>query len=302
MPPSTAAPESVFDWRRALALGVDLALALAASLLLSLISPNAPWLALAYVLLKDLPCRGRSVGKLLLKLEVVARGGEACGPGQAVLRNVTLLPPVLLVELLVAAFSDDRRRLGDVLAGTRVQRVAPCGVGSDAQPSVRPEPAAPATSPAPAPARPMPPIGRTAPPPAIPPMDSSPPTPTPPRIPSLDTQPTPAADSADTPSPPALRAPRAHEILGIGPDADEDAVEDAYWAFVDVYSDDALKGLPEDELEARCQRLRERFAGCDLSSFTTPMPCAPAMPVERKREFIKQFVIAVNAARDQMLG
>ncbi len=333
------------EWRRALAFLLDFVATVVVCLAVRLFSPWPWWAGLAYVLAKDLLVAGRSPGKWVVGLSVRGPGGQPCGPAKLVLRNITLLPPATLVELLVTAFSHDQRRLGDVWAGTHVDcGSAPAAAAEPAEPPsetpgegpvlqempaldeellVTP-PAMPALGSAP----PIPPLepgsgAGPATPHAIPPLDdtSTPAMPDlgpgpgplpPPAMPAFEDTSTPAMPDLGpgptfgtlTPPPAAApkHAPAAHEILGVSPGADEDAVEDAYWEFVDAYSEDAVKDLSDDALEARCQELRDRFAAFDLSAFTVPVAYKEGMATEERRTFVAQFVIAVNAARDKMLG
>ena len=74
-----------------------------------------------YVLIRD--CFGGiSPGKLLLGIRVVDfTTGEAIGPVKSFLRNwIYLFPLAGLVELAVASSRPDKRRLGDLIAGTVV--------------------------------------------------------------------------------------------------------------------------------------------------------------------------------------
>ena len=63
--------------------------------------------------------RGRSIGKNLLGLRLVTRGGGTCGYGRSIVRNLPLVIPVwnLLELVLVLA---GKARTGDRIAGTIV--------------------------------------------------------------------------------------------------------------------------------------------------------------------------------------
>lgn len=90
-----------------------------------------------YVLVRD--CLGGiSPGKLLLGIRVVDfKTGEAIGPAKSFLRNwIYLLPFAGLVELAVASTRPDKRRLGDLVAGTVVVLNQPATMGgNDVEPN-----------------------------------------------------------------------------------------------------------------------------------------------------------------------
>ena len=77
---------------------------------------------LAYLLLKDAPFAGRSVGKAICGLRTIRMvDGSACGVPRSILRNLTMIHFGLAVlELFVSSFRVQLRRLGDAIAGTRV--------------------------------------------------------------------------------------------------------------------------------------------------------------------------------------
>ncbi len=82
-----------------------------------------------YLLFKD-SFHGVSLGKRITGCRVVDfRTGEPIGADKSILRNLLFLIPFLaLVELLVASFRSDRRRLGDLLANTIVVQGPPASV------------------------------------------------------------------------------------------------------------------------------------------------------------------------------
>lgn len=89
----------------------------------SLIAFNLLFGALYYVLLHWI--FGQTVGKMLLRLKVVALGGGPISLGTSVLRWVgyllSLLP--LLMGYVMAGIRSDKRALHDLVARTRVIRV-----------------------------------------------------------------------------------------------------------------------------------------------------------------------------------
>ena len=126
---------SVSLLNRAVSKGMDLVIALAVAEAL----PRAGWVAaVLYILVADGISNGASVGKRLLGLRVLSASGEPCGLKDSIMRNLmfgmgvlfwTVLHPILGWPLLAAAIgveslvlmgSDNGRRLGDELAGTRV--------------------------------------------------------------------------------------------------------------------------------------------------------------------------------------
>ncbi len=73
-----------------------------------------------YMLLRDALPRGQSIGKRLLKLQVVDfQGKNIAGQiGKAFLRNLPLIPPMWLIEALRLVFGSNR--YGDIWAETKV--------------------------------------------------------------------------------------------------------------------------------------------------------------------------------------
>lgn len=64
---------------------------------------------------------GRSVGKLIMGLELKRGNDRRAGVVTSLLRNLPIvIPGVNLMEILVALFSEQGRRIGDRVAGTMV--------------------------------------------------------------------------------------------------------------------------------------------------------------------------------------
>lgn len=64
---------------------------------------------------------GRSIGKLVMGLDLKRKDETRPGLGSSIVRNLPLIIPVLnVVEVFVALFSERGRRIGDRLAGTVV--------------------------------------------------------------------------------------------------------------------------------------------------------------------------------------
>jgi uncharacterized RDD family membrane protein YckC len=85
-------------------------------------------LALVYLVLKDM-IGGQSVGKRISGCRVVDREtGLPIGFSQSLARNlIFLIPPLAFLELAAASFRSDRRRFGDLVAGTVVVQGGPKG-------------------------------------------------------------------------------------------------------------------------------------------------------------------------------
>lgn len=120
-PPMNTQPASANDGNRILAGLIDAIVASAFILI-----PFVGWIAyLAYWLTRDgLPfLDGQSVGKKAMGLRAVTENGEPLTNRWDVvlLRNVSMVIPVLpLVELIVLFTNDKRQRLGDQWAKTKV--------------------------------------------------------------------------------------------------------------------------------------------------------------------------------------
>lgn len=77
----------------------------------------------AYFVILEGTC-GATIGKLLLRLRVVAVGGDKPGIVRAVIRNllraVDTLPAFCVLGVVLISRSPEKARLGDRIAGTRV--------------------------------------------------------------------------------------------------------------------------------------------------------------------------------------
>ncbi len=82
-------------------------------------------LLIAYLLVKDALVHGQSIGKYVVGLRVVDMEGQPCDFSKSGLRNLIFIVPVLseIVEYIVMQRSSEARRLGDRMAGTKVQDV-----------------------------------------------------------------------------------------------------------------------------------------------------------------------------------
>lgn len=97
------------------------------------------WAGIVYILISDGLFDGRSLGKMLLKLQVLREDGYICTVKESILRNISiafslllwkipfigwlLFISVLTIEFIVFFGSDKGRRLGDELAKTYVQEI-----------------------------------------------------------------------------------------------------------------------------------------------------------------------------------
>jgi|Deesub1362A_J573_1020465.scaffolds.fasta_scaffold19763_2 uncharacterized RDD family membrane protein YckC len=89
-----------------------------------------------YILIADGLFEGRSLGKILLKLQTTREDGRICTVKESILRNITICLGIILwrvpvigwllffvilgVEFLVLLGSDSGKRIGDILAKTTV--------------------------------------------------------------------------------------------------------------------------------------------------------------------------------------
>jgi hypothetical protein len=78
------------------------------------------WVGIGYFLLRDTLITGRSIGKFVVGLTVMDRQRNACGITKSIIRNLLLFLPGPVIEFFAVAFARDGRRLGDLLAGTKV--------------------------------------------------------------------------------------------------------------------------------------------------------------------------------------
>jgi len=79
----------------------------------------------AYWLLHD-AFGGQSLGKIILGMEIINDKDQPCSFVQGLLRNISLaIPFVVIIEYFVLLFNKQGRRLGDILAKTRVNDINP---------------------------------------------------------------------------------------------------------------------------------------------------------------------------------
>ena len=84
-------------------------------------------LLIAYLLVKDALIHGQSIGKYVVGLRVVDMEGQPCDFSKSGLRNLIFIVPLVseVIEYIVMRRSTEARRLGDRLAGTKVQDMRP---------------------------------------------------------------------------------------------------------------------------------------------------------------------------------
>ena len=115
------------------------------------------------------------------------------------------------------------------------------------------------------------------------------------------------AENTTCESPPAPSASLpseadAKDILGLLADAGEDEVEEAFWCFAERYSSDATRSLADEELYQRAGELAQRCGSSARTSFRLPAPLQRAASREEAQAYINAHVVAVNGARDHLLG
>jgi len=293
--------------KRFVATGIDLALAMLALLVLGRVHWAYIVLTVAGFLLRDWgECY--SPGKRVMGLWVVDRDARSCTFVGSVVRNATLLPPLLFVELAMLLFSDGSPRLGDLLASTHVIAADLPEIDIDDAPHAESN-------------------GDLHPPQTldagtlevlsheyasdgfdaaiIDPGLLTPDRLTPEELEAADAEETPApgappAPSAAPPPPPAAKSislELAARCIGIEGEVTYDSLDDAYWHYVDRYSPDAADGLPEAELHARCAEIAAAKAGL-------PMELPPPVAADADREscmlYLNDWLMLVNKCRDSL--
>jgi uncharacterized RDD family membrane protein YckC len=230
--------------------------------------------ALVYLLVRD-GAHGQSVGKRVMDLQVVDHNtAQPCNLPQSVLRNVPIALVIFCpVELVVAAMSPESFRVGDYLAGTLVIEKKK---GEGREPSG---------------------------------VDLSHPTEGLERLSEITGM---DIDSslnwgASDDSLAALQAaggrmkPEPHLTLQVSEQANADAVDEAYWSFMNRFSDDAVRDLSSEELDQRCRELIVRFQHLDMAQLGITIEYSRKLSDREKRDLIYQHVTAVSTARDALL-
>jgi len=299
-------PEEQLLRRRCAAAAVDLLLLALAALLLAQARWSFSFIAVGLFLMRDWG-EGYSPGKRLFNLIAFDSPDRYCTLTASVLRNVTLLPPVFLVELLMLLFSHRGRRLGDILASSTVElrtgREHPDGVN----------PPAPGSTPGQADAE-----GTVA------PATSEPPTtevcsvddmiidagtfgPSPEEAQGETISDTEApgetcpAAGATQPVTQAATAPISPDVaarcLGIDGEVTYESLDDAYWRYVERFSPDAVEELDTGELLARCAELAASRLGLPV-----PAPPPPGDSADRAAAlaYLNEWFVIINKCRDSL--
>ena len=237
-----------------------------------------------------------SPGKRILKLHTVcASGSSPCSLRQSILRNVTLLPPAIFLEVALLLFSENAARLGDTLAGTQVRPLSPPPPAA-ADATVDRLPADGQSTAAEAAADPSASDlvlteaeGTLA-------VDEAP------AAGDVAESSTCAGNEQDAVCNPrvsraTLNLKHAAECIGIAGEVTYETLDDAYWRYVDRYSPDAVEKLSDADLLARCTEIagrpaepaahRPRALGCNASR-------------EQCLHFLNEWLVVVNKCRDAL--
>ena len=297
--PATAAAENeALIRRRFVATGVDIALASVGLMVLGPVHWAYVALLLGAFALRDWgECY--SPGKRILGLNVL-RGGNPCTFFASIARNLTLMPPLLFIELALLLFSDHPWRIGDSLAGTRVVL------------SETPEAATHAAQP---PAMETLDTGsleiltHAAPADDLDPAIIDAGLLTPDRITPEEIAPANPADYArghDAPDADAhAAAPRAAtaaisleaaaRCLAIEGEVSYETLDDAYWQYVERYSPDAAEKLTDAELIERCTELAAAKAALPLD---VPSAVIPTATRDACMAYLNEWLMLINKCRD----
>jgi len=261
--------------QRFVALLLDLAIALALALVAwSLTLWHHKWImgvvSLVFFVLRDALPGGQSPGKRIMHLKTHDTVSlMPCGVIQSLRRNLTLVIPLFWpVELFLLGMGAEAKRLGDWLANTEVTRVRRPVYMEEITDEALISRAPPVViSPAPEPE----------------PVEDAPPPP-------------PPKPDGGFPK----QVPTPEEALGVSEGCPEEVVEQAYWDFVDRYSDDAVENMGADQLRELCLELNERFERFDLTLAGLDLGYDENMTELQMRQFIHGHFIVVNRARDAL--
>lgn len=301
---------------------IDAAIGYGTAMVIWLLTHNfLALLPMGFMLVRDGFSRGRSPGKKACGLQVIVSAtGRPCGMKASAIRNIpfALVVPIP-VELFIAALSPEGLRLGDYFAGTFV-------ISSEKPMKPRPEPESAAEgslheeqsavladdaqslqdvtgdevdevldfggeddsehSQAPAADEPSPKAGEG----EGTDLDDI-----------LDFETEQGTEPVTEPQLQSVGGPDPYLTLNVPKNADRDSVEDAYWAFVDRFSDEEIRELSPEALDQRCRELSERFEHLAMSKLGVKIVYSRKMSDKEKRNFIHQHVVAINKARDSLL-
>lgn len=256
--------------------------------------------AFAVFLMRDW-AEGYSPGKRLFGLAAFGPHGRRCTLAASALRNITLLPPFLFVEMAIVLFSKRRLRLGDILGGTAVRRRQPAQAANAEWPEADPATAQlggpnetdaeipddlsatesfdsmiidvlPAARETLTSEEPLPPAGTEE------------------GAPSADRQQDELAASSIEPG-------LAAACIGIEGEVTEESLDDAYWEYVERYSPDAAGELSDDQLPALCAEIASAKAGL-------PIPVPDPLPENPARsdclQYLNEWFVVINRCRDAL--
>ena len=245
---------------------------------------------------------GYSPGKRVFNLIALRPSGRPCTLGVSFARNVTLLPPMLFIELALLLFSGRGARLGDILAGTTVQfrgRAAPAPAVQQGEVSRTTASGDVCIDGPPAHNDPPPEACDDA---GADSMVIDPGLLTPEKLRPEDLA---AAHQAehemerkpDEPAATSVDLDAAARCIGIEGEVTPESLDDAYWTYVGRYSPDAARDLDEDELRLRCRELAHREASHESS--------APGQPPERADraaclQHLNDWFVIINKCRDAL--
>jgi|GEM_PF-6307255 len=288
--------------RRFAATGVDLVAFCAGAYLLSHAGGMFVAAAVLLFLMRDW-AEGYSPGKRIFKLAVFDSRSRRCTLKASVVRNITLVTPLLIVELALVLFSERGQRLGDLLASTVVR--------------LRCEPVS-ATTTEPAEEDSATEIWDGA--------DEEGQQDSPAQAPRADTLDSmiidaglPAPESLTSEAPGYATSPEQTELtaplqveeppapaidlhtaaccIGIEGEVTLDSLDDAYWQYVERYSPDAAQDLTDDELRARCAELAA--AKADLSLAVT-LPADENPDRSTCLQYLNNWFVVINKCRDAL--
>jgi uncharacterized RDD family membrane protein YckC len=287
--------------RRFAAAGIDLVLLCCGVLLLGQVQWVFASFALGLFMARDWD-DGYSPGKRVFNLIALRPSGRPCTLGVSLARNVTLLPPMLFIELAMLLFSGRGTRLGDILADTTVQfrgRAAPApavqhrevsrttasdDVCIDEPPAHNDDDAEACDD---AGADPM----------VIDPGLLTPEKLRPEELAAARQAEHESEGKPDEPAATSVDLDAAARCIGIEGEATPGSLDDAYWTYVGRYSPDAARDLDEDELRLRCGELADREASHELS--------APGRLPERTGrsdclQYLNDWFVVINKCRDAL--
>jgi len=275
--------------RRCAATAVDLILLAATALLLAQARWSFAFFAVGLFLMRDWG-EGYSPGKRIFRLIAFDSPDCYCTLTASVLRNVTLLPPLILVELLLLLFSRRGRRLGDMIASSTVdlrRNVCPTPAGAPADAT---EPDCPQAV--------VPTVDEMI-------IDES----SLQRLCDLPQDETTAAPSdttteddtmmqvAEPGETPAIAPDVAAQCLGISGEVTYETLDDAYWRYVERFSPDAAENLETAELLAVCAELAASKLGLPV-----PAPAPPPDTADRAAAvaYLNDWFVIINKCRDSL--